>query len=248
MAGVTGTFANLHYPIPTEVSGLYDSSSQEGLAFYSHRVGRSQYIGASYAYQRLLSYPTSGLNETQTHAALLFFTFAPISSRFSFSLFGGPQYADTVQPPSPPQQSQGFETRTLTPAGGASIGWQGRLNSFALSYTHIVSSGGGLIGAVQLDSATASVRQRLTKTLSASFGGGYAQNNVLGAELFGANNNGHPISGGTSLQQQLGQHLVAIGYTRVHQSYSGVPVISAAPDTNREFVSISYQFSRPLGR
>ena len=61
--------------------------------------------------------------------------------------------------------------------------------------------------------------------------------------------NGHTVSGTASLQQQFGQHLnVQLGYTRLHQNYSAVAVLAATPDTNREFVSISYQFSRPLGR
>jgi hypothetical protein len=245
MVGVSGTFTNLHYPNLTQVPGLYDTSSQGGLAFYSHRVGRSQYLGATYGYQRLLSYPATGLSETQTHAALLFCTFSPSSSRFSLSLFGGPQYSDTVQPPLPPLQPQASETRSWTPAAGASLGWQGRLNTFAFSYIHIVSSGGGLTGAVQLDSATASLKQKITRTLSASVGGGYARNSVLGVTY----NDGHSISGVVSLQQQLGQHLGAqFGYTRIHQSYNNVAIISATPDTNREFVSISYQFIRPLGR
>ncbi len=248
MVGASGTFSNLHFPNPAQVPGLYDSNSQGGVAFYSHRVARKQYLGVSYGYQRLISYPTLGINETQTHAVLLFYTFSPSSSRFSFSFFGGPQYSDTVQPPLPPQQLQSTATRSWTPAGGASLGWQGRLNSFALSYTHLISSGGGLVGAVKLDSATASVRQLITKTLSASLTGGYTQNNVIGNPLLGPTN-GHTISGTASLQQQLGQHFgVQLGYTRLRQDYSNIAVISATPNTNREFVSISYQFSRPLGR
>ena len=121
--------------------------------------------------------------------------------------------------------------------------------SFALSYTHLISSGGGLVGAVKLDSATASVRQLITKTLSASLTGGYTQNNVIGNPLLGPTN-GHTISGTASLQQQLGARIpgVQLGYTRLRQDYSNIAVISATPNTNREFVSISYQFSRPLGR
>jgi hypothetical protein len=249
MVGASGTFADLHYPDPTQVPGLYDSSSQGGMAFYSHRVARSQYIGATYGYQRLLSHPLIGVNETQTHAGLLFYSFAPASSRFSFSLFGGPQYSVTVQPSSPPQQPQAVETRTWTPAGGVSLGWQRRLNSFALSYIHIVSSGGGLSGAVQLDSAVASLKQQITKTLSASVAGGYEKTGNLGVALGGNNDNGHSISGSASLQQEFGQHLaIQLGYSRIHQSYSNVQIISTTPNTNREFVSISYQFSRPLGR
>ena len=248
MVGASGTFSNIHYPDPSQVPGLSDSSSQAGLAFYSHRVGRGQYIGVTYQYQRLLSHLETGDNETQTHAALFFYTYASRSSRFSFSLFGGPQHADTMEPPFPPQQLQTVRTRSWDPAGGASLGWQGRLNSFALSYMHVISGGGGLMGAVQMDSATASARQQITRTLSASLTGGYAQNNVIGSGL-SSNNDGHTISGTVSLQQQIGQRLgVQLGYTRLYQSYSNVPVLSTNPDTNRVFVSISYQFSRPLGR
>jgi len=248
MVGASGTFSNLHYPDQSQVPGLVDSSSQAGLAFYSHRVGRGQYVGVTYQYQRLLSHLGTGDNETQTHAALFFYTYAPRSSRFSFSLFGGPQHSDTVEPPSPPQQLQTLRTQSWDPAGGASLGWQGRLNSFALSYMHVIAGGGGLTGAVQLDSATASARQQITRTLSASLTGGYAQNNVIGSGL-NSTSDGHTISGTVSLDQQIGQRLgVQLGYTRLYQSYSNVAVLSATPDTNQVFVSISYQFSRGLGR
>jgi hypothetical protein len=47
----------------------------------------------------------------------------------------------------------------------------------------------------------------------------------------------------------MGEHFNAeIGYARLHQSYSGVAVISSNPDSDREYVSITYQFTRPLGR
>jgi hypothetical protein len=248
MIGGSGTFSNLHYLDQTQVEGLYDSTSQGGLAFYSHRMGRGQYIGVSYQYQRLLSFLPEGENETQTHAALFFYTYAPASSKFSFSAFGGPQHSNTVEPPFPPQQLQTVATTSWDPAAGASLGWQGKLNSFALSYMHVIAGGGGLNGAVQLDSAMLSARQQITKTLSASLAGGYSQNNVIGSSVY-ATNDGHTISGTLSFQQLIGQHLgVQLGYTRLHQTYSNVAVLSATPDTNRVFLSISYQFSRPLGR
>jgi hypothetical protein len=128
------------------------------------------------------------------------------------------------------------------------MNWQGRLTAVAFSYSHSISGGGGLMGAVHLDSASALVRQQISKTLSGSVAGSYAQNDLLGSPLQ-RNLNGHSVSGTASLQQQLGQHFnVQLGYTRLHQTYSNVAVIAATPNTNREFVSVSYQFSRPLGR
>jgi hypothetical protein len=112
----------------------------------------------------------------------------------------------------------------------------------------MISGSGGLIGAVKMDSANASIRHQLSRTLSASLTGEYVQNNVLAATP-APSNDGHTVSGTASVQQQFGQHLnVQVGYTRLHQSYSNVAVLALAPNTNREVISISYQFSRPLGR
>jgi len=247
MVGASGTFSYLHYPDPTQVPGLYDSSSEGGSAFYSFRISRKHYLGATYQYQRLVSNPTTGLAETQTHAALFFYTVYP-TTHFSISFFGGPQYSNTIEPPFPPQQPNPFEKREWTPAAGGSMSWQGRLTAFSLNYAHIISGGGGLISAVKMDSASASLRQQITKTLSGSVNGSYTQNNLLSSYVAGMNN-GHSVSGTASLQQMLGEHFsVQLGYSRIHQSYSGVPVLALNPDTNREFVSISYHFSRPLGR
>ncbi|MFZ0277500.1 MAG: hypothetical protein WA651_10340 [Candidatus Sulfotelmatobacter sp.] len=262
MVGAGGTFTNLHYPDQAEVPGLFDSVSQGGLAFYSVRVSRINYFGATYQYQRLASYPAPGTNETQTHALLLFYTVYP-TKRFSISLFGGPQYAEVgpqfsnTVPPSPPAcMSSGVlpagcptpASRSWNPSAGGSLGWQGHLSSAAISYAHLISSGGGLIGAVKTDNVSASIRQQLRRTLSATVAGGYADNDILAAATL-TSGNGHTVSGTASLQQLFGQHLnVQLGYTRLHQDYSTVAVLAATPDTNREFVSISYQFSRPLGR
>ncbi len=246
MIGASGTFTNLHYPDPAQVPGLFDSSTQAGSAFYSVRVSKTNYVGATYQYQRLLSYPAAGVNETQTHAILFFDTFYA-SRRFSLSFFGGPQHSDSVQ-----DLTSGTTTAPTpsmwTPEAGASLSWQGGRNNFAASYAHTIAGGGGLIGAVQMDSASFSAGQQITKKLSGSLGGGYSQNNQLDTELPAANS-GHSIYGTVSLQQQFGQHIgLQAGYARLHQSYSNVAVLATAPDTNREFISISYQFSKALGR
>jgi hypothetical protein len=253
MIGASGTFSNLYYPNPAQVTDLYDSSSQGGSVFYSLRFSRRHYMGATYQYQRLMSYPTTGLSETQTHAVLLFYTLY-ITPKFSFSAFGGPQYSDTIQPPTPATTpfhstpSASSAAVAWTPAAGGSASWQGRLSALAISYSHIISGGSGLIGAVHMDNATMSFHQQFARTLSGSLSGSYVQNNVIGAFLPGAYN-GHTVSGTVSLQKQFHQYVnVQLGYTRLHQDYGDVAVLSQIPNTNREFISLSYQFSRPLGR
>jgi len=246
MMGAGGTFTNLHYSDLAEVPGLSDSSSQGGSIFYALRMSRMHYVGVTYEYQRLLSYPAPGTNQTQTHSFLLLYTLYA-TPRFSISFFGGPQYADIS-----PQFSDGVSvsspaSQSWHPDVGGSLSWQGRLSSIAVSYSHMISGGGGLVGAVQMDSASGSIRQQLSRTLSALLTAGYAQNDALVVTPLAGK--GHTVSGTASLQQQFGQHFnVQLGYTRLHQDYSTIAVLASSPNTNREFVSISYQFSRPLGR
>jgi hypothetical protein len=240
MIGASGTFTNLHYPNQAQVPGLFDSSSMGGSAFYNHRLSKMNYIGATYQYQTFFSYLTGGQSETQTQSILLFYTlyFKPT---LSLSLFGGPQYSNTQQLGLPSSQS-------WSPADGASFGWQGKLTSAAVSYSQAISGGGGLVGAVHYYGVSASVRQQITRTLNASISANYANNQVLDA-LPGYNNSGHTVSGNASLQRQIGRNLNAgLQYTRVHQTYNDVPAISVVPDHNRIAGTISYQFSRPLGR
>jgi len=247
MIGASGTFSNLHYLDPAEVPGLFDSREQGGSAFYTYRISKMHYIGVTYQYQRLLSYPAPGTNETQTNALVIFYTMYATPG-FSFALFAGPQHAnigpqfsDTLPVPSPASQS-------WHPEAGGSLSWQGRLSSLAVSYSHMISGGGGLIGAVQMDSATVAIRQQFSRTFSGSVSGVYARNDALSATSL-TDSNGHTVSGTASVQKQFGQHVnMQLGYTRLHQNYSTVPVLAPNPNTNREFVSISYQFLRPLGR
>jgi hypothetical protein len=240
MVGASGTFTNLYYPNEAQVPGLYDSSSRGGSVFYNHRLSKMHYIGATYQYQMFFAYPTIGQSETQTTSIYLFYT-VYLKPTLSISVFGGPQYSNTVQ--------VGLPTMTgWSPAGGASMSWQGKLTSFAASYSRSINSGGGLSGAVEASTASGSFRRQLTRMLSISVGGNYSSNDVLDA-LPTFQTSGHTISGNASVQRQIGEHFnVQAQYTRLHQSYSDVPAISSAPNRNRAAVLISYQFSRPLGR
>ncbi len=240
MIGASGTFSYLHYPEQAEVTGLFDSNSQAGSVFYSLRASKMHYFGMTYQYQRLVSNLTQGQNVTRTDAIQFFYTLYA-RPNLSFSFFGGPQHSNTAQPPLPPALA-------WNPSFGGSFGWQGRLTNAAVSYSHAISGGGGLSGAVHMDTASVSLHQQMTRSLSGSLSGGYTQNNVL-SSVFSGGTNGHTVSGTGSLQKQFGDHIsLQFGYSRLHQSYSNVQVLSLTPDTNREFVSVSYQFSRPLGQ
>ncbi|HEY7352282.1 MAG TPA: hypothetical protein VH596_05895 [Terriglobales bacterium] len=245
MFGVSGTFTNLHYSDPTQVSGLYDSSSKGGSAFYNRRLSGRNYIGVSYQYQRMYAYPTGFTAETQTNTAMFYYTIY-LKPTFSFSMFGGPQYSYTEEPGLAP-------FRAWSPAAGASLSWQGRQTNISLNYSRMIAPGGGLIGAVNQDAAGVSLRRQLTRNLTAGVNASFANNKLLNdnavAQSGGFSTNGHSFGGGASLEQKLGQHFaLGLSYSRIHQSYSNIAAISSAPNTNQGSVSISYQFARPLGR
>jgi hypothetical protein len=240
MIGGSGTFTNLHYPNEDQVPGLYDSSSRGGSAFYNHRLSKMHYIGATYQYQWFLAYPTGSQSETQTQSVFLFYT-VYLKPTVSLSFFGGPQYSNT-------QQSGLPALTSWSPAGGASMSWQGKLTSFAASYSRSINSGGGLSGAVEASTASGSFRRQLTRMLSMSIGASYTSNDILEA-LPGFNTGGQTISGNASVRRQVGEHFnLQAQYTRLHQSYSEIAALSSVPNRNFASVSISYQFSRPLGR
>jgi hypothetical protein len=204
------------------------------------------YVGATYQHQHLLAYPVEGQSKTETDAVLLFYTLYP-TSHVSLSIFGGPQYSDTFSPAlllAMPSQKMS----SWNPAAGASLNWQGKLTTVAVSYSHLITPGWGLSGAVLADSGNAAVRRQLWKSLSGSVDVGYARTQGINSSMSGSNG-GHSLFGTASLFRPIGQHLnVQLGYSRLHQTYSQVAAIAAAPNTNRVFASLSYQFLRPLGR
>ncbi len=240
MLGASGTFTNLHYSNQSQVPGLSDSSSKGGSAFYSHRLSKMHYIGVTYQYQMFLAYPTLGQSETQTHSVFGFYT-VYLKPTLSISMFGGPQYSNT-QPFGMPTSSQ------WSPGGGASMAWQGKLTSLAASYSRTINDAGGL---------------------SRSGAGEYRQR--LAASAIDANP--ERINWGKLCEQQCSGRIAHVKHQRAYHlgkrlgAAPGRPASEPAaaihasapelqrycsdippPDRNLVTATISYQFTRPLGR
>jgi hypothetical protein len=108
---------------------------------------------------------------------------------------------------------------------------------------------GGLIGAIDSNSANASARWQRARARN---GGAAVKLRDLpksDSVLFPVSPRTHTVSGTVSVRRQISEPLPAeLVYARPHQSYNVIAEISDAPDTNREFVSVSYQFARQSGR
>lgn len=240
MVGASGISTVLHYPNTSQTPGLFDSNSFGGTAFYNHRLSGSQYVGATYQYLDMLTYPAEGETTTTTSTVMGFYTIYP-SPKLSLSVSGGPQYYRVGAPLQTPLSS-------WVPSEMGSIGWQGDRTSFAASYSQSVTGAGGLLGAYHTGNANASMRWRLARTWTAGVSGTYAINKSVGSTPAMTAGNGHTLAGSASLQHPIrGQVSLAFNYERAHQSYGQVPVIAANPDSDRVSVAITWNFMHPLG-
>ena len=136
-------------PIQTQVPGLSDSSSTGWIGLLLAAILEDELRGSGLPVSKSPVVSDVGVeNETQTHAVLVFYTFYP-TPRLSVSFFGGPQHSDTPQPVAV-AGSDGMDARR-----GRQSELAGALEQLSLSATRTSSSsGGGLVGAVQMDSAT----------------------------------------------------------------------------------------------
>jgi hypothetical protein len=248
MIGAAGIVTDSNYSNPAQASGLNNSNSYGGSVFYSLRLSTTQYIGLTYQYLRsqgnpanAQANPANGNTEIQTHALFPFYTiyFGPM---FSLSLSIGPQYFDAAESGFPP-------FRSWTPTAKASIGWQRSHTNLAASYSRIVPGSIGLPGAFNSATVSGLVQWQMTRTWIVGSTANYSNNGNLTPNIPSSGSGGYTVSGTVLVQRSMGDHIKAeLGYARLHQSYSGISVISNAPNSNREFISITYQFARPLGR
>ena len=242
MLGSGGTFTNLYYPKPEEAPGLYNSNSSAGSAFYSRRIREKHYVGLSYRYMDVSAYRT-GVPGTQSQVqSVFFFVTLNLKPTLSLSFSGGPQYYKSTQAPLPVSAS-------WSPLITASFGWQGQRTSLAASYSRIVTGGGGLAGAYHSTLAGVSVKWQFSRTWNVGIGGNYWLYDTLTPFFFGSSSGGHSVAGTVAFERRLGEYFtMRAGYTRIQQSYAGIPAISTYPNSNREFLTVSYRVTKSLKR
>jgi hypothetical protein len=241
MFGAGGATARLSYLDKAEAQGLGDSSSYSGSGFYNVRLSDTQYLGVMYQYSIFQTWPPAPQSETQTHTIYFFCSFYP-SHRLSLSLSGGPQRFRTAMPPFP-------DAGAWTPAVTTSISWQANRASLAASYSRIVTGGGGLTGSFLSNNANTSMRWQASRNWTLQAAGSYGAQKNVDPAFFQSSPGGHTVSANISIGRAISQHIRAdFAYQRLNQHYEGISPTQLPPDVNRESISISYQFQRPLGR
>ena len=241
MIGGGGIFALLDYPNPSQAQGLSNSNSSGGSAFYNRRVGRMQYLGLTYQFARVLANPLNAQSETLTNTLLPFYTLY-LNRTSSLSLSFGAQHLNASETRLPTYTS-------WSPIAMASFGCQANRANFAASYSRAIAAGGGIVGAYTANAANASFGWQIARNWTTGIGATYSTLKNVTPLLSQGVPGGRTVSGRASIQHPISQHLdVSFGYQRLQQSYSGIAAIASSPDSDREFVSVAYQFTRPLGR
>jgi hypothetical protein len=238
MIGASGYFSRLHFlGSSTAAMGLLDNQFWSGDAFYSTRISRRSSLGATYSYQDVA---TLGSIEERTNSntLLLFYTLYPKPGA-TLSFFAGPSYT---------RDKYASSTQTMWLVdGGFTLGWQGIRTSLQLTAIRTASDGGGLMGTVRTYSVNAGLRRQLTRRLLGTLNLAYSYNNPF---VNPSTSNFYAVDGTAGMERTIGQRLsVAILYGRSHQTFgSSGSLANIVSDHNQGWATISYRFSRPLGR
>jgi hypothetical protein len=251
LIGIGGTAYDSHFRDLAQGSpALLDTSVRTGDAFWNHRFTPRNWTGVTYKFQRLDFSP--GGSHTETHSVLLSHTIY-LQQRMTLSFFAGPEYSqlDVVTLTSvgnPPVISLvANREHQLSVSGGGSFGWQGEFTSLHLDVNRKVSDGGGVLGAVELTSVGGGIRHQLLKATALNLSAIYGHNQELGVEAAGTT----PLtsaSGSFGVEQRLASNfMLRLDYGRDYQKGSTVSTLGSI-NHNRASISISYNFTRPLGR
>ena len=247
--GASGSFSDLHFSdVPGNVSpgfNLTNTRTASGSAFWLHGLFGRDWAGVSYRFQRVTFDPNG---ETLVHSIMGVDTIN-LPGRFTVSGFIGPEYSDNqgVDPVS------GLPTHfsDWSLAGGAEVGWQKEHTSVAAGYSRQISSGGGVLGVVRFQGVRGEVRQQLLLGWVVGVGASYGNNHSLTVPSAGSAGKINSATAAVSLERNLGKSLgLRVGYEHDLQEQIGVtdPTLQGTAHRNRFFVTLGYQWARPLGR
>lgn len=241
MIGAGGTYGLLRYANVSSDPGLDNANVGEASAFINRRVSRGQYLGLIYEFSRINTEPVQ--TTTDTNTVFGYYT-KYFTNTVSVSVMGGPQHYSSQDPTS------GASSEAWTPAVQGSAGYQTARTNITANYSRSVSGAQGLIGAYLSDTAGLSARRQIAHTWGIGINGIYGLFKNVTPSIASSNPGGHTETGTASLQHRFTERLRAeVGYSRLHQSYANLGATAQLyPDSNREYASLTYQFSKPIGR
>jgi hypothetical protein len=250
LIGASGSFYDLHFTNVPAGTQLTDSETASGSAFWLHRIVGPDWGGVSYHFDRI-TFNTGG-GETQVHSFLMTNSVS-LSKRFTLSGFVGPQYSDNRG--LAPGALQTMQSSEWSVFGGAEGGWRNQHTSVSAGYSRTVSDGGGVLGSVHLQTIYGNFRCQLTPGWTAALSASYGTNQSLTVPSAASASSVNSTSAGISVERNVGRSIgLRMGYSHDFQQQFGVPgptqtspLQTLDASRNRVFVTLSYQWARPIG-
>ncbi len=244
LIGASGSFSDSHFSNVAGGTQLANTQTAAGSAFWLHQLFHGDWGGVSYRFDRITFNPSG---ESQIHSFLAVNTLN-ISNRFTLTGFVGPQYSDNQG--LVPVTAQPTQSNEWSVAGGAEGGWKDQHTSLSAGYSRTISDGGGLLGAVRLQTVHGNFRRQLTPGWAVAVIASHGTNQSLTVPFATSANSINLTSAGISLERNVGKSVgFRMGYTHDFQQQFGVPGSTQTLDANRNrvFVTLSYQWAKPLG-
>ena len=241
VVGASGSFSDLHFSDVPEGFTLTNTRTAAASAFWFHGLCGRDWAGISYRFQHMTFDPNG---ETSVHSIMAVNTVS-LPGRFTVSAFVGPEYSDNQVA----GQASHFNDWSL--AGGVEAGWQKEHTSVAAGYSRRINDGGGVLGVVLSQTVHGDVRQQLRPGWAISVGASYGNNDSLTVPSPGSATSVNAASVGTSLERNIGKSLgLRLGYAHDFQEQIGSTdaALQGTAHRNRVFVTLGYQWARPLGR
>src|SRR5208282_3952854 len=176
LIGASGSFYDLSFtnlPAGAPLTQLADSQTTSASAFWLHRIFGENWSGTSYGFQRITFSPNG---ETRVNSFFAVDTLS-LSSRFTLTGFVGPQYLESQG--SAPDGMPVSQSDSWSVAGGLEGGWRNHRTGVFAGFSRNISDGGGVLGAVRLQTVYGTFRRELVPGWVAAFTGSYGTNQSL---------------------------------------------------------------------
>jgi len=246
VVGASGSFYDLHFTNVPAGTLLTDSQTASGSAFWLHRLFHGDWAGTNYRFERLTFSPGGG--EARVHSFFAVDTLN-LSKRFTLTGFVGPQYLEGqgLAPGGMPiSQSNNWSV-----AGGVEGGWRNQRTGVTAGFSRNISDGGGVLGAVRLQTIHGTFRRELVPGWAAAFMASYGKNQSLIVPLATSASSIDLTTAGVSLERNVGKSIgLRLGYTHDFQQQffaPKAPIAAFDASRNRFLVTLSYQWAKPLG-
>jgi hypothetical protein len=244
LVGGSGSFSDSHFSNVAGQTQLANTQTVAASGFWLHQLFAGDWAGAAYRFERI-TFDPSGESRVHSFYAVDTLNF---SKRLSLTGFVGPQYVE----------NQGLiagaatasQTNEWTTGGGVEFGWRNENTGASVGYSRMISDGGGVLGSVLLQTVHGSLHRQLTRAWTGSLTAQHGTNQSLTVPFQTSARSINLTSVSVSLDRNLGRSIgFRMGYTHDFQQQFGVPGSSSTLDANRNrvFVTLSYQWAKPLG-